>query len=509
MARSSSGEQGTRTSISQHPRTSAMSASLSSASYTSNMSGYASRSRSDTLHSGDSMWNGTFSSDYPGSDDAHFESMTMDPMSLADSTYMMPVMSSGSCYNAPAYDQFSQGPMSQTLTGPLLEPSYPDAMLGDELMQASPVSMDFPNYGHSSQHTWRHGQLSPPAEIFNADLNEFTVDPVCDMSFQGLPESAVSGAFTYDKIAARSVCNAMSFLCSADALCSASRPGQPRPIRSASERSNLSQATMAPQDIQYTRNDRADKVKARNDPRYDIGPDKDGYYHCPMVSDGSCNHKPTKQKCIYAYVTPLLRLFLRQTDPSSSKYLDSHLKPYVCTHGEKGSECDGARFSSNACLFRHEREAHGMHNHGLNPYLCLFHGCERSRQGNGFPRRWNQRDHMKRVHDWEEPETSGYDTQDRTGASEPNKRRKGSGASHSVQMKRTSSSQAKAQAATYFHGSRHSVSMSRSAAQVEKLEANILAYPVQYNDVQFSQVPAYQQQPRTSEGYPGNYLVAY
>lgn len=58
------------------------------------------------------------------------------------------------------------------------------------------------------------------------------------------------------------------------------------------------------------------------------------------------------------------------------------------------------RFSSNACLFRHEREAHGLHGHGDNPHLCFWEGCERSIPGYGFPRRWNLYDHMRRVHDY-------------------------------------------------------------------------------------------------------------
>lgn len=94
----------------------------------------------------------------------------------------------------------------------------------------------------------------------------------------------------------------------------------------------------------------------------------------------------------------------------NSKYLDSHLKPYRC----KVSACLDAQlqFSSNACLFRHEREAHGLHGHGDNPHLCFFEGCDRSVPGYGFPRRWNLFDHMRRVHDYiasdqpSSPETS-------------------------------------------------------------------------------------------------------
>lgn len=39
-----------------------------------------------------------------------------------------------------------------------------------------------------------------------------------------------------------------------------------------------------------------------------------------------------------------------------------------------------------------------MHGHGDKPYLCTYEGCERGAPGNGFPRHWNLRDHMRRVH---------------------------------------------------------------------------------------------------------------
>lgn len=60
--------------------------------------------------------------------------------------------------------------------------------------------------------------------------------------------------------------------------------------------------------------------------------------------------------------------------------------------------CENARFSSTACLLRHEREAHAMHGHGDKPYLCTYDGCDRALPGNGFPRQWNLKDHMRRVH---------------------------------------------------------------------------------------------------------------
>lgn len=39
-----------------------------------------------------------------------------------------------------------------------------------------------------------------------------------------------------------------------------------------------------------------------------------------------------------------------------------------------------------------------MHGHGDKPYLCTYEGCDRAVLGNGFPRQWNLKDHMRRVH---------------------------------------------------------------------------------------------------------------
>lgn len=83
-----------------------------------------------------------------------------------------------------------------------------------------------------------------------------------------------------------------------------------------------------------------------------------------------------------------------------SKHLDSHLKPYRC----KQPGCAENPFSSTACLLRHEREAHGMHNH--KEVLCRIRDCDRSFPGKGFPRKWNANDHMKRVHRYTPPEDS-------------------------------------------------------------------------------------------------------
>ncbi|KAL6405829.1 C2H2 transcription factor [Ilyonectria robusta] len=39
-----------------------------------------------------------------------------------------------------------------------------------------------------------------------------------------------------------------------------------------------------------------------------------------------------------------------------------------------------------------------MHGHGNKQFLCSYEGCERAVVDNGFPRRSNLQDHMRRVH---------------------------------------------------------------------------------------------------------------
>ena len=48
-----------------------------------------------------------------------------------------------------------------------------------------------------------------------------------------------------------------------------------------------------------------------------------------------------------------------------------------------------------------------MHGHGDKPYPCPFPGCERSRPGHGFPRKWNLMDHQRRVHHLDGQTNSG------------------------------------------------------------------------------------------------------
>ncbi|CAI6332942.1 unnamed protein product [Periconia digitata] len=128
----------------------------------------------------------------------------------------------------------------------------------------------------------------------------------------------------------------------------------------------------------------------RTHPLYKSKPKKDGTYHCPFEGQSSCSHMPTALKS------------------SFDKYVDSHLKPYRCVR----EDCADVVFSSTAELLRHEREAHGLHGHVLNPNLCYYPNCERSMAGKGYRRRYNLIHHMKRVHKYTEPSSSRHETSD-------------------------------------------------------------------------------------------------
>lgn len=60
-----------------------------------------------------------------------------------------------------------------------------------------------------------------------------------------------------------------------------------------------------------------------------------------------------------------------------------------------------------------------MHGHGPKPHLCYFKECERAQEDNGFPRRWNLFDHMKRVHDFAGTEPSNKSNSPAPSSSSP------------------------------------------------------------------------------------------
>ncbi|KAM0719549.1 hypothetical protein Q7P37_003679 [Cladosporium fusiforme] len=159
-----------------------------------------------------------------------------------------------------------------------------------------------------------------------------------------------------------------------------------------------------------------DEGRHRNHPLYAQGPDADGMFRCPFRAKENCPHKATKLKCNYEYESDpcphLLVDMFSDRHLCYSKFVDSHLKPFRC----RQEACAKQEFSSTACLLRHEREAHGMHGHGDRPHLCFYSGCDRGLPGNGFPRRYNLFDHMKRVHDHKEDTNPGLASPEATAA---------------------------------------------------------------------------------------------
>jgi hypothetical protein len=164
---------------------------------------------------------------------------------------------------------------------------------------------------------------------------------------------------------------------------------------------------------------------ARDHPLYqNVTAQADGFYHCPWEGQDGCQHKPEKLKCNYEYAPHFVSQPLDTANhlAFASKFVDSHLKPYRC----KVLACENLHFSSTACLLRHEREAHAMHGHGDKPFLCTYEGCERGVAGNGFPRHWNLRDHMKRVHnDPGQPKSSASGSPPPSGPAKGKKRKAG------------------------------------------------------------------------------------
>ncbi|EOA82686.1 uncharacterized protein SETTUDRAFT_66774, partial [Exserohilum turcica Et28A] len=77
-----------------------------------------------------------------------------------------------------------------------------------------------------------------------------------------------------------------------------------------------------------------------------------------------------------------------------NKHMDKHDRPYKCN--DKGCEkLQGFTYSGG--LLRHEREVHGMHGSAKNSLFCPSPDCKRS-SGDGFTRKENLAEHLRRVH---------------------------------------------------------------------------------------------------------------
>ena len=90
-----------------------------------------------------------------------------------------------------------------------------------------------------------------------------------------------------------------------------------------------------------------------------------------------------------------------------------------------------------------------MHGHGVNPYLCPVPTCERAKPDGGFPRSWNLKDHVKRVHAdlyprWYRENSASCPGNNPDPQGRFSRKRRGASPAESTPMKRQSSSQAKA-----------------------------------------------------------------
>lgn len=225
------------------------------------------------------------SSFYPGPSGAPFGSLSVHPMALSNIPYVATTMS-----EAPCYDASMSLPTSQA------------GFYTQDMLQTSPLDVNhFPNLTD----TFRHGYPTPPDDIFHREIQELFLPEDVDQNidFEPLPEAeseceflgpAKNQPYRSDNSMATSRSERLT-------MNRGPRPSQPRPIRSASEKNTYNQCfpglpDTPPKDDQFERG----KGNPRNDPRYEAKPDKNGNYHCPYAREGACQHKPTKQKCIYA-----------------------------------------------------------------------------------------------------------------------------------------------------------------------------------------------------------------
>lgn len=353
------------------------------------------------------------------------------------------------------------------------------------------ISQEYCNPSFVQPDSWTYGMPSPPLTNSSTTSDEplYASDFLGPASITGM--SSMPYRHSTQRPQGMTVCEPLGPSLIQPYCGPAQEVTRPRPLRSASEKKEIHQ------DSGYQRASHSpeENHKPRENPLYEQGPDEQGNYWCPFYKGEQCQHdQPTKQKCIYA------------------KYLDSHLKPYRCK--VQKPECQEKVFSSNACLFRHEREAHGLHGHGENPNICWFAGCDRAKPGNGFPRKWNLGDHMKRVHNivmGEYPEQASG-SNDRHSSNASARKRKGSNSSASVQMKRSSSSHAKAQAASasYSRDTRPGMKSSRHDPKVSYSNPIRMGASCNYQDsyqiplehVQYSSMSVYPQQSRHAPRCP-------
>lgn len=268
-------------------------------------------------------WNDTADS-FPGDDDYLFHTDPLsgfDSLSVSSSNYMMPVLSGAGALDTDAtYDMLASNALSRhaPMVSGVAYPSHQAPTLTQDLLPGvyNPMEANFCNQfmddGSGLRTTaWHDRMLTPPPEPFvqaalptqillsSQDLYDdhsqlLEDDNICEHLGPSKLLPYRSGHF---EISPRrtTLLTQMDF-----SGPSRHNPVHPRPIRSASERSDTQYSGSDTSESKSSKDDNVDKVKARSNPLYDARPDKDGWYHCPMVDDYKCSHKPTRQKCVYA-----------------------------------------------------------------------------------------------------------------------------------------------------------------------------------------------------------------
>jgi hypothetical protein len=106
-----------------------------------------------------------------------------------------------------------------------------------------------------------------------------------------------------------------------------------------------------------------------------------------------------------------------------NKHMDRHERPYKCDH----PNCQNTQgFTYSGGLMRHQREVHRWHQTTKSRLFCPFDDCLRNSSGEGFSRKENLEEHVRRRHGGRAP-PSPYDQS----SDAPSKKRKRSTTSHS------------------------------------------------------------------------------
>ncbi|KAI5194501.1 hypothetical protein E4T39_08644 [Aureobasidium subglaciale] len=91
-----------------------------------------------------------------------------------------------------------------------------------------------------------------------------------------------------------------------------------------------------------------------------------------------------------------------------NKHMDKHERPYKC---DKPQCAKLLGFTYSGGLLRHEREVHGMHGGPKEQLYCPIKHCKRHTE-QGFTRRENLQEHLRRVHKLQDTESLEAAAQD-------------------------------------------------------------------------------------------------